>query len=52
MGIGVGVGVGVGVVKGGSWASALAADLRLWARVELDPDARDPRVGVRCAYPP
>jgi formylglycine-generating enzyme len=40
----------VGVAKGGSWRSALATDLRLWARLELPPGARDPRVGVRCAY--
>jgi formylglycine-generating enzyme len=40
----------VGVAKGGSWRSALATDLRLWARLELSPAARDPRVGVRCAY--
>jgi len=43
---------GVGVAKGGSWRSALATDLRLWARLELSPGARDPRVGVRCAYSP
>jgi formylglycine-generating enzyme required for sulfatase activity len=41
-----------GVAKGGSWASAFAADLRVWAKVELDPKVGDPRVGVRCAYPP
>jgi formylglycine-generating enzyme required for sulfatase activity len=41
----------VGVAKGGSWQSALAADLRIWARLELDPAAHDSRVGVRCAYP-
>ncbi len=40
----------VGVVKGGSWRSELAAELRVWARMELDPDAHDDRVGVRCAY--
>jgi formylglycine-generating enzyme required for sulfatase activity len=39
-----------GVAKGGSWQSSLATDLRIWARLELSPDARDPRVGVRCAY--
>jgi formylglycine-generating enzyme required for sulfatase activity len=42
----------VGVAKGGSWRSSLATDLRVWARIELRPDARDPRVGVRCAYSP
>jgi len=42
----------VGIAKGGSWKSALAADLRIWARLELRPSSRDPRVGMRCAYPP
>jgi formylglycine-generating enzyme required for sulfatase activity len=45
-------GEGTGVAKGGSWQSALASDLRVWARLELSPDARDSRVGLRCAYPP
>jgi formylglycine-generating enzyme len=39
-----------GVARGGSWRSALATDLRTWARLELDPDRPDDRVGVRCAY--
>jgi formylglycine-generating enzyme required for sulfatase activity len=39
-----------GVAKGGSWATALATELRIWSRLELGPSARDPRVGVRCAY--
>lgn len=42
----------VGVVKGGSWQSALATDLRIWARLELDASERDARVGLRCAYSP
>jgi len=42
----------VGAAKGGSWQSSLATELRVWARIELDPSAHDPRVGVRCAYPP
>jgi formylglycine-generating enzyme required for sulfatase activity len=37
------------VARGGSWRSALATDLRTWARLELDPGAHDDRVGVRCA---
>ena len=41
----------VAVAKGGSWASSEAADLRVWARVELPKDASDRRVGLRCAYP-
>jgi hypothetical protein len=44
--------VRIGIAKGGSWQSALAADLRIWARVELPGGARDPSVGVRCVYPP
>ncbi len=40
------------LAKGGSWRSALASDLRVWARIELASDARDPRVGLRCLYPP
>jgi formylglycine-generating enzyme required for sulfatase activity len=39
-----------GVARGGSWQTQLAADLRLWASLEIDPRAKDPRVGVRCAY--
>jgi formylglycine-generating enzyme required for sulfatase activity len=41
-----------GIAKGGSWSDGLASELRIWARLELDPGSRDPRVGVRCAYPP
>ncbi len=37
------------VARGGSWESALATDLRTWARVEMDPTAHDPRMGFRCA---
>jgi hypothetical protein len=42
----------VGIARGGSWQTPLAADLRVWASMELDPHVRDPRVGVRCAYDP
>jgi sulfatase modifying factor 1 len=41
-----------GFVRGGSWSSEGASELRVWARIELRPDAHDPRVGARCAYPP
>jgi formylglycine-generating enzyme required for sulfatase activity len=41
-----------GVARGGSWQTELASELRVWARLELSPAAHDPRVGVRCAYPP
>jgi sulfatase modifying factor 1 len=37
------------VAHGGSWRSALATELRTWARLEVDPAAHDDRVGVRCA---
>jgi formylglycine-generating enzyme required for sulfatase activity len=40
----------VGIAKGGSWRSELAAELRVWARLAVDPAARDDRIGVRCAY--
>jgi formylglycine-generating enzyme required for sulfatase activity len=46
------VGRGEGLAKGGSWRDSLATDLRIWARLELPPDALDARVGMRCAYPP
>ncbi len=36
--------------RGGSYATALATDLRSWAGLELDPSRGDPRVGFRCAY--
>jgi formylglycine-generating enzyme len=38
--------------RGGSWQSNLASELRVWSRLEVARDARDPRVGLRCAYPP
>jgi len=37
------------VAHGGSWQTALATELRTWARIEVDPAAHDPRIGVRCA---
>jgi len=40
----------LGVARGGSWRTALAAELRTWARLELDARAKDDSVGVRCAY--
>jgi formylglycine-generating enzyme required for sulfatase activity len=40
----------LGVAKGGSWRSELATELRVWATLEIDPEAHDDRVGVRCAY--
>lgn len=40
----------VGIARGGSWKSELATELRIWSRLEVAPSAKDPRVGVRCAY--
>lgn len=40
----------VGVVRGGSFATDMAAALRTWVRAELPAEARDPKVGFRCAY--
>ena len=37
------------VAHGGSWRSSLATELRTWARLEVEPSAHDPGVGVRCA---
>jgi formylglycine-generating enzyme required for sulfatase activity len=45
--VGARVGATVGAkAKGGSWASDLAADLRVWAVLDLAPGGRDPRVGL------
>jgi formylglycine-generating enzyme required for sulfatase activity len=43
---------GRAAARGGSYESRLASDLRVWARLEVSPSARDVRVGLRCAYPP
>lgn len=38
-------------VRGGSWKTSLATELRTWAKEELaSSDVRDPRVGFRCVY--
>jgi formylglycine-generating enzyme required for sulfatase activity len=42
----------LGSARGGSWRSELASELRVWSKLDLRADARDPRVGLRCAYPP
>jgi formylglycine-generating enzyme required for sulfatase activity len=39
-----------GVVLGGSYASQLAAELRVWSRKVVSPETRDPTIGGRCAY--
>lgn len=39
-----------GIVRGGSFKSALAADLRTWARQEVAPNAVEDWIGFRCAY--
>lgn len=40
----------VAAVRGGSWRTALASDLRTWSRRELPKSTRADDVGVRCAY--
>ena len=40
------------MAKGGSWSDALASELRIWAHLDVDAAAGDPRVGFRCAYAP
>jgi formylglycine-generating enzyme required for sulfatase activity len=39
-----------GVVRGGSYRSSLATELRTWVRDEPKPDAREAWIGYRCAY--
>jgi formylglycine-generating enzyme required for sulfatase activity len=41
---------GVPVVRGGSWKTRLATELRTWLRREAPPDVKDPTIGFRCAY--
>jgi formylglycine-generating enzyme required for sulfatase activity len=41
---------GKAVVVGGSYQSQFAAELRTWAHAEIDPEAREPGIGGRCAY--
>jgi formylglycine-generating enzyme required for sulfatase activity len=40
----------VAVVRGGSWRTRLATDLRTWSRREAPAAIRDPTIGFRCAY--
>lgn len=40
----------VAAVRGGSWRTALAPELRTWARRELTKTTRADDVGARCAY--
>jgi len=42
--------VGCAVARGGSFESALAADLRTWHRSELPEITRSMTIGFRCAY--
>lgn len=41
---------GKGVLRGGSYRSTLAADLRIWSRAEVDATFHDETTGARCAY--
>ena len=40
------------VVRGGSYDTDLATDLRTWVRREVSAASRDPSIGFRCAYEP
>jgi len=39
-----------GVVRGGSFSTQLATDLRTWQRAYFPPSTRAPEIGARCAY--
>jgi hypothetical protein len=41
---------GEGLVRGGSFASQLATELRTWRAMTLPVTTRSPAVGARCAY--
>ncbi len=43
-------GADVAMVRGGSWASGFAAELRTWHARSLSAEERSAEVGVRCAY--
>ena len=40
----------LGVVRGGSYTTDLATDLRTWVRREIPAESREATVGFRCAY--
>jgi formylglycine-generating enzyme len=40
------------VVRGGSYETDLATDLRTWVRREVPAASREPSIGFRCAYEP
>lgn len=40
----------IGVVRGGSYETDLATDLRTWVRREVSWASKDPAIGFRCAY--
>jgi len=40
----------LGVVRGGSYDTDLATDLRTWVRREVPAAKKDPTIGFRCAY--
>lgn len=45
-----GGGACLGAVRGGSWRSALATELRTWLSRRVPPDRADATIGFRCAY--
>jgi formylglycine-generating enzyme len=42
----------VAVVRGGSFETDLATELRTWVRREVPASSREPSIGFRCAYEP
>lgn len=51
-GSGPGCRAGVGVVRGGSYETDLATELRTWVRREVPSSSAEPSIGFRCAYDP
>lgn len=43
-------GGGAALVRGGSWKTTLATDLRTWQSRSASSDVEDPTIGFRCAY--
>jgi len=45
-----GVEIELAVVRGGSYVTDLATDLRTWVRSEVPAESRDSTIGFRCVY--
>jgi formylglycine-generating enzyme required for sulfatase activity len=40
----------IAIVRGGSWKTSLATELRTWSRREVSSSSRESWIGFRCAY--